>query len=452
MLSSVHRVFVLGLGVSGLAVARFFQKRKIPVVVWDDCSIKRQEALNQELVVAPCPRWEEGFWYLTISPGIMDDRLSELQDACAQGKAMMTCDLGLFLICFPEARVLGVTGTNGKSTTCSLMSHILRERNISHQLAGNIGFPIFQVAEFHTPETWYILEWSSYQLHLCGHHAWSIQAGGVLNLTPHHLERHRTMEHYGSIKAQLLAHSTYAVIDRSGAHMHYVTMPNAEHPSVTYIGPNEQPDQDHNIRYDEVGIHEKSVTLTLSWLARWSAPAFRQNCTMAYALLRYVPGALTHMLEDITTFTPLEHRQEVCLAAPRVQCINDSKATTPEAALQALKAYAHPILWIAGGVLQDDELSVLKEGLEHIAEAFLYGEAAERFSEFLRAHKITCSTYPTLACATQAAWEKRLAYDTCTILCSPACPSFDAFHDFTERGRAFKTYVETLTHTADGAV
>lgn len=448
----VDYVFVLGLGVSGFAAARFFQTQGTHVTVWDDRPSKRQEALDEGLRVEAQPVWEEGFWYLVVSPGIPEQRLTEFRAYCAQGKGLITCDLGIFLMLFPQAQVLGVTGTNGKSTTCSLMSHILTARHITHQLAGNIGVPIFQAAVHHTPSTWYILEWSSYQLELCSDHPWQICAGGVLNLTPHHLERHQTMQQYARIKSQLLTHSTHAVIDHSGPYMHDVIMENLCHPHMTYIGPSASPISHPKICYDDTGIHQGVVSLMLSWLPQWRAPAFRQNCTMAYALLQHIPGALAYVLEDIATFKPLEHRQEHCFSLPHVQCINDSKATTPEAALQALKAYSEPVLWIAGGVLQEDDLEVLKEGLCNVAHAFLYGQAAERFSQFLGTQKIACSIYPTLESATQATWEHAIHHASCVILCSPACPSFDAFHNFMERGRAFKAYIQDLARIQNGAV
>jgi UDP-N-acetylmuramoylalanine--D-glutamate ligase len=332
------------------------------------------------------------------------------------------------------------------------MSHILTARQITHQLAGNIGIPIFQAAAQHTTDTWYILEWSSYQLELCAGHLWQIHAGGVLNLSPHHLERHHDMQRYGSIKGQLLAHSTYAVVDSSGSYIDYVTTQNTLHPHMTYIGPSASSISGQSIRYDEEGIHDGVISLTLAWLPQWSTPAFRQNCTMAYTLLQHIQGALAHFLEDIAKFKPLEHRQEPCLVTAQVQCINDSKATTPEATLHALKAYSAPLLWIAGGVVQQDDLDILKSGLSAVTEAFLYGQAAKRFAQFLQHQIITCSTYPTLEAATHAAWEKAKQYPSSVILCSPACPSFDAFRDFMERGRAFKAYVHHLSNTPHGAL
>lgn len=451
MLSSVDHVFILGLGVSGLATAHFFQAQGTRVIVWDDRASKRQEALDEGFAIAAGPAWEEGFWYVVISPGILEHRLTEFRPYCAEGKGLITCDLGIFLILFPQAQVLGVTGTNGKSTTCSLISHILTARHITHQLAGNIGIPIFQAAKHHTPDTWYILEWSSYQLELCSEHPWHIHVGGILNLTPHHLERHHDMQRYGSIKGQLLTHSTHAVVDYSGPYIDYVITQDTSHPRMTYIGASPAAVLDKSIRYDHEGIHDGAISLILAWMPQWRAPAFRQNCTMAYALLKHIPEALAYFLEDIATFKPLEHRQEPCLIMPHVQCVNDSKATTPEAALHALKAYSAPILWIAGGVVQQDDLEILTEGLNAVAEAFLYGQAAERFAQFLHSQNIACSTYLTLESATQAAWEKSKHHASSVILCAPACPSFDAFRDFMERGRAFKTYVHHLSNTPNGA-
>lgn len=444
MIFPVRNVFVLGLGRSGMATALFCKQQGIAVTVWDDTESVREAAILKNLQVTPEPQWGNGFYYIVISPGIPVSRLALFYEQCSKENALVTCDLGLFFIMFPNAKCIGVTGTNGKSTTCSAIAHVLHSRGIKHYLAGNIGIPIFDVALNHTPDTWYILEWSSYQLELCAQQKWRQEAGGVLNLSPHHLERHQTIEAYGAIKRTLLEHSHYGVVDLSGSsYMHHVTKGLVcEH--LTYITLHGS--QENSISYDEQGIYDRNVELSFSSMKAFRSHAFQQNIAMAYALLKHIPNALTHFVQDIRTFKSLEHRQECFLTFRGIQCVNDSKATTPEACVQALAIWPFPLFWIAGGALQQDDLSILISALSRIKHTYVYGASAARLWEFLADHHVPCKGFHTLQEATEAAWCDAKNYKSAVILCSPACPSFDQFSDFVARGKAFKSYIRELVY------
>ena len=449
MFSDDFEVFLLGLGHSGLATGLFFQRQGIVLAGWDDEEKVRNRALDLGLCVIPhpCPK---KFLYIVVSPGIAASRLEPFHTLCASGKAMMTCDLGLFLILFPQAKVLGITGTNGKSTTCSLIAHVLRVQNIPHQLAGNVGVPIFSVASHHHQNVWYVLEFSSYQLELCTHHAWQIEVGGVLNVTPHHLERHGTLKIYSTIKRSLLEHSRHGVLDISGPYTQEMEL-QLQKTSLMRLKSGKGRDSAHQEEENTSCIYYTSHSLThgnhrivFSNEERFHSFAFQQNVAMTYGVLRHVPGALIDFPQTLERFQELPHRQNCFAIHHKVYYVDDSKATTPEACAQALMRWSFPIFWIAGGVKQQDDLSVLEPALYKVKQAFLYGQSARRFQEFLEPRGVSCHRFDAMKDAVCAAWNAAQFYENVVVLCSPGCPSFDQFLNFVQRGKAFQACIQQL--------
>ncbi|PPE03321.1 UDP-N-acetylmuramoyl-L-alanine--D-glutamate ligase [Holospora curviuscula] len=444
MFSDNFEIFLLGLGHSGLATGLFFQANGIKVSGWDDEEVIRNQALDLGLSIIFNP-YPKKFLYIVVSPGIPLTRLTSFYSICASGAGMITCDLGLFLILFPKAHVIGITGTNGKSTTCSLIAHVLQAQGIPHRLAGNIGVPIFSVASFHHPDLWYVLEWSSYQLELCAHHPWELKIGGILNLTPHHLERHGTMGAYSTIKRSLLEHSRHAIVDVSGPYIqHMLGQLNIE--SLMRLAP-KNTQNEACVYYNFQGIQHENHYIRFPREDRFTSPAFQQNVAMTYAVLYHIPGTLVNFTDHLQTFQDLPHRQHCFMTHKNIRYIDDSKATTPEACVQALMRWSCPIFWIAGGAKQKDDLSVLKPALASVAQAFLYGESAERFQKFLEAHGVVCNAFIAMSDAVRAAWNTAYSHENAVVVCSPGCPSFDQFSNFVQRGKAFQRYIHQLVQT-----
>ncbi|ETZ07446.1 UDP-N-acetylmuramoylalanine--D-glutamate ligase [Holospora obtusa F1] len=433
-------IFVLGLGNSGMATAIFFQKQGIKVTGWDDCPVVRKKALDLGFPIIASPN-PQSFLYVVVSPGISLVRLEPFFSQCPSENTVITCDLGLFLILFPTAKVLGITGTNGKSTTCSLIAHALHKQGVECRLAGNIGVPIFSVVDHDRKNLWYILEFSSYQLELCAHHDWRIEAGGLLNLNAHHLEYHGTMHAYGSAKCRILSHSRYALLDISEVHTKEIANKWKEKNLnyLSFLDEKTKREDPSCIYYNFKGIWWGKIFEKFPNEQRFSFPAFQQNLAMTYGMVYHVCGEVKNFVHNVKSFQDLPHRQHCFMIHRGIYCVDDSKATTPEACLQALMRWDCPIFWIAGGAKQRDNLSILLPVLSKITRAFLYGESADRFQEFLEKNEVSCQNFVTMKDATHQACSEALCYKEAVVLCSPGCPSFDQFLNFVQRGKAFQS-------------
>ncbi|GAJ45798.1 UDP-N-acetylmuramoylalanine--D-glutamate ligase [Holospora elegans E1] len=439
---------MLGLGKSGMATAAFFQNQGVKVSGWDDCEAVRKIASDHGLPIIDFP-YPNKMLYSVVSPGISFARLETFHRKRLSDVGIVTCDLGLFLKLFPTSKVLGVTGTNGKSTTCSIIAHALRAQGIFCQLVGNIGVPIFSVAQHHHKNPWYLLEWSSYQLELCAHHPWELEVGGILNLSAHHLERHGTMEHYSAIKCKILEHSRHAILDISSDYTQKIAHHWKGNPLIYLKALEENCSQKEDpscVCYNSQGIWWKEEFEKFPKEDRFLSFAFQQNVAMAYSVLHHIPGGLEKFIPNVQKFQDLAHRQECFLVHDGTYCVDDSKATTPEACVQALMRWSCPVFWIAGGAKQKDDLSVLKPVLSKITQAFVYGESALRFQKFLNANSICCENFITMKDAVYSAWSQARLYKKAVILCSPGCPSFDQFPNFVQRGKAFQENIHQLVY------
>ena len=390
-------------------------------VVWDDSAEKREAAQS-----AGWSLWTPDFdWtdaVCIVSPGISDHPI--MQHALEHHRPIM-CDIQLFHILFPHVQKIGVTGSNGKTTTCALIHHGLKNHDRPCILAGNMGVPIFSTLHHGSPpDAIYILELSSYQLELCDH--LNLNVAIILNLFPHHLERHGTMDRYRAIKETILDGSSIGWIPQ-----HWPT--NRDERFTSACAQTTRP------------VHRWSTDCLQGYdLPDTLAGAHNQeNVAAAVAVLRSLCCTKTDVFMN---FTGLEHRQEPVAQAHGVRYCNDSKATNPHAVAKAIQAYSDtPIFWIAGGVLQNDDLDVLDEWAGRISHGFMIGQAGQRYAEWLRSHGKPALLCQSLDNAVERAHEMALVCAQTgsfpVVLFSPGCASFDQFTDFEHRGHVFKRCV-----------
>jgi len=402
--------FVLGLGRSGLAVSHYLKLRG---------ELEAQkEAFSQGLTVAPFQN-DLNVGTFVISPGIASHRF---KDEAKRAGCEIVNDIHLFFRFFPHVQAVGITGTNGKSTTCSLIHHALSRQGYPSLLAGNIGIPIFSTLMRGVPqEALYILELSSYQLEYAS--CLPLKVAVLLNISPHHLERHGTMDEYLSIKKKIFENAFFRIV---GA------------PLRAEISDPEIESFDHTT-IDDIVLPECL-----------RAPHHSLNSAAAYKVLGALGKAHPQAFEG---FSPLDHRQEWMGPFQQIHYCNDSKSTNPIATLCAIYACARgPIYWIGGGVIQNDDLTCLEEGLARISHSFLIGEAAHRYGEFLKQRGAPYTQSQRLEQAVEQATHMALhAKEPATILFSPGCASFDQFDNFEHRGRQFKECVEQLWVTRGAA-
>jgi UDP-N-acetylmuramoylalanine--D-glutamate ligase len=407
---------VMGLGKSGKAVAEFLGAKNVSFQVWDDQKEMRMLAEKKSWEVKH-PKHLTSSTEVILSPGIAAQHPLLVQ-AKEKGCHAIS-DIQFFFQNFPNTRAIGITGSHGKSTTCALVHHALSQHEIPCLMAGNFGIPVFSTVLHQdvSPETLYILELSSYQLEQC--HRLPLKIGALLNLSPHHLERHGSLDGYAKIKEKIFHHAEIAMVGES-------------YPRLSAVL------RDHT---NTVVLKADSAPLPLP--PHLTSPHSVLNCAAATTILSALhPGPFSFQ-----TFKGLPHRQEWLPPVRGISYCNDSKSTSPTAAACALEALKHHrIFWIMGGVMQDDDLSVLIPFLPNVVEGFAIGTSALRYRDFLTQHHVPIALCNTLETAVLQATQRAMAYQPSqsTILFSPGCASYDAFQNFEHRGDCFRNIVASL--------
>ena len=445
---SGKRLFVMGLGLSGLATVEALVAGGAIVIAWDDREDRRAKAarLGARIETPDQADWS-GIDALVLSPGIPHTHPAP-HPAAAQAKAAGVAIIGdveLLLAECPDAKVIAITGTNGKSTTTALIGHIFKTAGKQAEVGGNLGTPVLSFASLGADGT-YILELSSYQLELTPSLAPDIAI--LLNISPDHLDRHGGLAGYIAAKQRIFANqaadaTAIAGIDDADAARIADTL--AE---VIRISGNDNAAAD--IRSSGTLLIEGGETLHDLSAARTLPGAHnQQNAAAAFAACRAAGIAGDVIGQAIDSFPGLAHRQELVAECGGVRYVNDSKATNADATERALGCYA-PIYWVAGGRAKEGGIAPLKPYFPRIRHAFLIGESAANFGDTLgdAVPHPSCGTLDKAVSAAHAmATSEHL--DGATLLLSPAAASWDQFDSFEQRGDRFRDQVLQLTSGAE---
>ena len=447
---SGKRYGVIGLGKSGRAAIAALHAGGAEVLAWDDkVEAMPEGAARHDFRSGDWPAIEGLVW----SPGVpflYPDPNPVAVRARAEG-CPLVCDIDLLAGSGTEAALVGITGTNGKSTTTALLAHMLQEAGRAAVAGGNIGAAALELPDLGTEGT-YVLELSSYQLELCQTALFSV--GIWLNLTPDHLDRHGGMHGYAAAKSRLWRNSQpgdVAVIGTDGGfgRAEAVTAANAGRRIVLVSGmhlPEGGVGVREGVLVDAAGADEQEILALAECPALPGAHNAENAAAAAAAALNL---GLTHqqIAAGMRSFPGLAHRQERVRAIGHVAYINDSKATNAESTAKALDCYRR-IYWIAGGLAKAGGITPLAPWFENIAHAFLIGGAAPAFAETLAATHIPHSDEGDLAAAVAAAHAAAQADpEDSVVLLSPACASFDQWPSFERRGDAFRDAVQGLDHS-----
>ena len=456
-------VAVFGLAKSGLSAARALMASGADVWAWDDGAGPRDaaRAAGIPLVDLAACDWSKPA-ALVLSPGLPHTFPTPHPVAAlaTARRCPIIGDIELMARAGLGARFIGITGTNGKSTTTALIGHILKSAGRRVEVGGNLGTPALDLAPLGRDGT-YVLELSSYQLELTP--TLVLDVAVLLNITPDHLDRHGGMDGYIAAKARIFERQSptqTAVIGVDDAHScglqariaaarQQVVIPIS---ASRWIANGVYADRGWLVD-DRKGRAER--ILDLAEAPRLPGAHNWQNAAAAFAACAAAGLATPAIVAGIKSFPGLAHRQELIATIGDVSYINDSKATNADATAKALACY-QPIYWILGGRAKETGLDGLEPFYPRIAHAFLIGEASERFAASLEGH-VAYSKCGTLAAAVAAA--HRLAQAErkpgAVVLLSPAGASFDQFANFEERGNVFRQLVQALfvtpANTSGGA-
>jgi UDP-N-acetylmuramoylalanine--D-glutamate ligase len=447
-----RKIGVLGLGRSGLVAARALAAGGAQVMAWDDSAATRDKAAAEGLPIVDLGAVDlTGMPALILSPGIPHTHPaphSVVVRARAAG-AEIIGDIELLARTQRDAATVGITGTNGKSTTTSLIAHIIDAAGRQVAVGGNLGTPALSLAALGRGGT-YVLEMSSYQLELT--HSLAFDAAILLNITPDHLGRHGGMDGYIAAKRRIFRGQTerqaaivgvddeicrgiHDALARDGRQTVVPISAERRVAGGVYVADGILTD---DTKGAAVPVIEMAGLARLPGIHNW------QNAAAAYAAVRQLGIAGEVAAEALKSFPGLAHRQELIATIDGVRYVNDSKATNADAAAKALACY-ETVYWIAGGLAKEGGIASLAPYYGRIRHAFLIGDAATAFADTLGS-AVQHRRSGELATALKAARETALAEGgkDAVVLLSPACASFDQFSDFEARGDAFRRLVETL--------
>lgn len=493
-----QRVAVFGLGGSGLAAAKALVAGGAEVLCADDNTERVTAAAAAGLATGDLAAADfAGFDALLLAPGVPLTH-PEPHWTAARANAAGIPIIGDIEVFDRERRarlsgmrLVAITGTNGKSTTTALLTHLLTAMGETVEMAGNIGRPALDL----DPQTRIaVLEASSFQIDLSPTIAPDI--GVLLNVTYDHVDRHGTFEAYRAIKERLVEQSAVAVLGHASSDVNRFARRLAGEPGHTAFGfaasrftaSAEAPrcagfssrEVFGDVAYAGGAIAHSRLEPRRSEAAAelrnvhagWDLAAFRatadadralgaipdvpslrgdhnaQNVAAALAIILALGLDPAEAVPHLATYPGLPHRMEEVGRAGEVIFVNDSKATNADSAITALKAFDH-IYWIAGGKAKSDGLTTLRPERYDIRHAYLIGDAAQRFEGELDG-KVPVTQCGTLDAALDAAASDAAGAGRGTVLLSPACASYDQFRSFEERGDIFRTLVQKRLEAANG--
>jgi len=444
------KVLVVGLGKSGLAAALFLRRRGAQVTVSD---VRSAEALAKEIPALI----EEGIMVEAGGHGLLTFRRQDLI-VVSPGVPLDTPELvqaknfGLPVIGelelaarFLKGKMLAVTGSNGKTTTTTLLGEILTAAGLPTLVGGNIGVPVVALIDQSTDQTWSVLEVSSFQLESTDEFHPAIAV--ILNITPDHLDRHGSFENYAAAKERISARQSAEdslvlnadnpraaeAANRSAARVYWFSI---EHPV-----PRGAWLEQGSVVYRSAEDAATENVMPLRGIPLKGAHNI-ENVLAAVVAARLAGVPVEAIRSAIESFQAVEHRLEYVATRKGVEFYNDSKATNVDATAKAIAAFSGGIHLILGGKDKNSDYTQLAELLrERVSAVYTIGSAAEKIESHLRG-VVSIHSCETLDKAVQVAASAARPREV--VLLAPACSSFDQFENYEHRGRVFKQLVKEM--------
>jgi UDP-N-acetylmuramoylalanine--D-glutamate ligase len=445
------RVLVVGLGKSGVASALFLESRGARVTVSDS---KAEAQLNEEIpalldrgiVVETGKHGERTFRdqdLIVVSPGVPFDVLP-LQNARRLNIPVIgEIELAAQNV---EGSVVAITGSNGKTTTTTLAGEIIASGGAKALVGGNIGTPAISFADQSSPETWVVLEISSFQLETI--QTFRPKIAVVLNVTPDHLDRHGSMENYTSAKARVFENQTsddFAVLNLDNEIA--AKLGNGLKPKVFWFSRSKEVERGAFVRGGNIFFKDAKSVEVMPVAEIGLKGAHNLENVLAAVCIGMLAGVEPEKIRRaVKEFKAVEHRLEFVADVDGVQYFNDSKATNVDATIKALESFPKNIHLILGGKDKGSDYTALNTLLaERVKQVYTIGAAAQKIEQQI-GNTVPIVTAATLENAIRKAAQAATAGDI--VLLAPACASFDQFDSYEHRGRVFKEIVQALVERA----
>lgn len=403
---------VIGMGRTGLSIQRWYTDQGIIPQTYDDR-------------VADPVDWDH-IDVVHPSPGVPLEH--PIYQEALKRSLFIQSDAHLAQVVCPQHRYVGITGSNGKSTTSALLAHLLDTPETPVLLGGNIGIPILDCLPTTTVQHTFVWELSSFQLDIG--EPLKLDAAAILNLSPNHLDRHGTMEAYRAAKVSIFAKAKWGL---TGIAL------DAENIPMWHVG------RECSVEADHIRVMDHKFAFPQHLLGDHN----KVNAACALAIAVHMEAKPSDLEAKLQTFKSLSHRLEPIWdgvwQGKHIRIINDSKSTTAEATQSAFKALqGKNVWWIAGGVPKAGGITTLQPWFKDLQHVYLMGQAADDFAKTLdqsgmQRYTVTETLERSLSQALDAI--KASTVESATLLFSPACASFDQFKDFEHRGEVFRKYV-----------
>ena len=447
---------VYGLGISGISTAKFLQTNKLNIVATDD----NPEVLKNNITKYPNINFKlpneisyNNSSIISFAPGIplYFPKPHSILEIVKKYNCKLSCDLEIFYKFNQKNNFfVGITGTNGKSTTTALTGFIFKELNFQAEIGGNIGIPCFDLPQ-NQQNFNYIFETSSYQLDLMNDVAFNISA--LLNITPDHIDRHGSLENYIESKKRIFQNQTasdYAIIGfdnniTKNIYNEFINNNNFKAKLIA-ISNHQILENGISILQNQIHINIFSQKFTFDFTPILKGDHNLQNIASALAISccklhrdnNFNQDNILKIIKIIEKFKGLKHRMQLVDKTDNISFINDSKATNADSTENALKAFEN-IFWIVGGRAKEGGIESLKPYFNKIYKAYLIGESSAIFAKFLQQNNVNFTLCETLENAFKTSVKDAESCDLLikNILLSPACASFDQWKNFEERGDFF---------------
>ena len=418
------KILVYGLGKSGLSTFKFL-KKKNDIYLYDDKKVTDNNKIIKKSLISHQALLKKSIDHIIISPGIDINKCS-LKNYLRKNYKKINTDLDIFYNTYSKNKNIAITGTNGKSTTARVLYEVLRDQNLDVRIVGNIGNPILSEKNI-TSKTIFIVEASSYQLEYSKLFKSNISV--ILNISPDHLERHKTLKNYVKAKFKIVKNQTkkdYAILNMNNLYIKSEVKIQKFFPKLIKV-----------YRY-----------LDIKFLKNINNPYFysqsnRENLSFIFEITKILKIKKINLFKTLKNFKGLKYRQQIIFRSKKLTIINDSKSTSFSSSASILKLMSN-VSWIVGGLAKKGDKFLLQKKDCVNVKAYIYGKNRNTFISKLK-KTVKYETFTNLKLLIKKVFldiKRNESLKHKTILFSPAAASFDSFKNFEERGKYFNNLIK----------
>ena len=422
------KILIYGLGKSGLSAFKFLKKHN-EIYLYDDKKSNNKSVLIKKKKINYKEIIQKNIDYIIISPGINIDKC-HLSKFLKKNLKKINTDLDVFFSVYSNNKSITITGTNGKSTTAKIIHEVLKQQKFDVRLVGNIGNPILLEKNI-TKKTVFVIEASSYQLDYSKILRSNIVA--ILNISPDHLERHKTLKNYIRAKFSLIkrqAKKDYAILNTNNVYIKQQTLTKNFIPKIIKINKQTNP-----------------TVMKKIYNPYFMTIANKENLSFVIEIAKIFKIKKENLLKALNKFNGLKYRQQIIFKSKDLTIINDSKATSFSSSVSILRSMSN-VSWIVGGLAKKGDKFLLPKNNIKNFKAYIFGKNKNPFVRELK-DIMRYETFTNLKLLIKKVFldiknDKNQNHKT--ILFSPAAASFDNFNNFEERGKYFNNLIKKFNN------